>query len=351
MGDNSSMAKIPSRHLAGLVIMIERIGGECAAGRGKVIVEQTGEKDPTYDDVASLADDPRTFDVALSKAGADLPAGRIVKLRLALQLFGPDTPVCEQCGDLGIDIVGKAALVRSAGQACPGCGKFLVASGAESPYPAWTTGRTVPSVIEADFDTVPGDTIYLSEKSVRRHYAVDAGLDALLGAEGVLAREFLLWLVHGPEKRRFVVDSRLALDVLENPLPAAREQNVLRNWVGAAKAFKYAPAEPASASAAPVTQKPPMVFKSTHGQGQLIQLFQELFSAREIQMFIHEISPSLVGSLPDISVGTSTYAFEAGVTLERNGVVNRVFFPRLLSHRPDRRADIEVVANTYGFTI
>lgn len=240
MDRTARMTQVPPAQLKGLAKAIERIGGSAASGKGADIIAQTGEDKPTYGDVVDLAEDAGTFDLALKNAGASLPAGKVGRVRSIIQKFDLDTPVCARCGDLAVDVVGGEALVRSAGQACPGCGEYLEESEAAKPYAAWTTGREVPPTISYDFETVAGDRIPLTDAAIRKETLVDATLDSLLVNEGVPLIQFLLWLFHGPEKGHFTRSPRKALAALVNPLAVTFSPNVTRNWVKAAKGFRVA---------------------------------------------------------------------------------------------------------------
>lgn len=238
MDRTARMTQVPKPQLAGLEKAIERIGGTAAKGRGAAVVAQTGEDEPTYGDVIDLAEDAGTFDLALKKAGADLPAGKVGRVRSIVQKFGPDVPVCKRCGDLAVDVVGGEALIRSEGQACPGCGEFLEESEAARPYVAWTTGHEVPPTISYDFDTTPGIRIPLTDAAIREQHEVSPALDALLAREGVTTIAFLLWLYHGPEKTRFSRATHKVLRFLADPDAETGHPNVTRNWVKAAKGYR-----------------------------------------------------------------------------------------------------------------
>lgn len=341
----TKMTEVPARQLAGIILMIGRIGKSAVTGKCEALLAETGTDTPTYGNIQMLARRVDTFNLALSNAGIKLPATKTEEMRLALLLVGPETPVCKKCGDLGIDIEGgDEPILAEAGQACPACMGYLEGSGSRSPYPAWTTLETVPPTTTVDVKTVRGARIPIDEEAIRSEFRVDAGLDALLKSEGVLAREFLLWLFHGPEKRRFAGDPRGALDVLENPLAAARNENVLRNWVKDAKAFRIPQAEPASAS----TQAEPPTRRFAPGaREKLALLLSNLFSSSEVRRLVLNYTTDgeeICRALPEPPCSMRSLVDAVADEWIARGLVNDDLFAELIVARGGRRKDIEEVA-------
>lgn len=359
MDRTTRMTLVPASQLAGLALAIERIGGSAAKGKGHDIIAQTGEVEPTYGDVVDLAEDAGTFDLALRKANADLPAGKVGRVRLLVQKFDLDTPVCAHCGDLAVDVVGGEALVRSAGQACPGCGEYLEASEAAKPYAAWTTGGTVAPTISYDFDTVPGDRIPLSDAAVRKEVAVDPALDALLAAEGVSSTQFLLWLFHGPEKARFTRAPRKALAVLANPLAETFTPNVTRNWVKAAKGFRVV-ATPADVSPTDsagwnfaTTKDWAVRYGSRCTTGTSLAMLFEDLGRQLVSDALSSLSSTkgIIRNIPE-GKGLSGFAHDLAETLSRHGLADSSQVYRTLAHAaPARAGDVLAVARICGASI
>lgn len=367
MDRTARMTRVPPAQLAGLEKAIERIGGSAAKGRGAAVVAQTGEDEPTYGDIVDLAQDAGTFDLALKKAGADLPAGKVGRVRSVVQKFEADVPVCKRCGDLAVDVVGGEALIRSAGEACPGCGEYLEESEAAKPYVAWTTGREVPPTISYDFDTTPGIRVPLTDAAIRGQHEVSPALDALLAREGVTMIAFLLWLYHGPEKARFTRATHKVLRFLADPDAETGHSNVTRNWVRAAKGFvpptaaRHVAPEPAHGAVGRDTpgmllanQEPFNEAEIEFAQNRYVilqDLLQECFTDPLILRRFLNANPfrgNVLHEIPSSAQSVKDIAFHAAVTMSKmfagERYANQDFFEDLANMHPRKRDKIRAIA-------
>lgn len=346
METHTRMTLVPASQLAGLALAIQRVGGTAAAGKGQTILDETGEAKPTYGDVLGLVADVGTFDLALKNADVALKAAKVGSVRALIQAFGPETPVCGACGDLAVDVLGGELIVRSAGQACPGCNAYLEESEAAKPYVAWTTGLNVAPTLSLDFETVPGDRIPLTDAAIRKDIVVDAALDALLASEGVPTIQFLLWLYHGPEKARFTRAPRKALAVLANPLAETFGPNVTRNWVKAAKGFVFATVGTEDTREGNASSRVRSAGTATTA---LCELLIVLFtSPNELRTFVLD-DPEGESIMSNASVGShSATTHDVARMWQSRGMIDRGLFQKMLSRRAKMHEDIVHVAARFG---
>lgn len=242
MDPNVSLTPVPDIHLRSLEIALTRIGELENERSGRAITAQVGKGKKLYGNIAELGEDLATLREVLKDAGIEgVPAIIARRMLLVVQAFGPETPFCRTCGDLGIDILAGKLHIRPAGETCRtvGCGGMFETPCAAQPYISWLTEQLVPFAITVDTATVPGMEVPTSEKAVRKSIDVDVYLDELLRKNEVTAIQFLRWLYHGPEKKRFNNGPFAALNFLRAPLSGTFiTEIVLLNWVKLAKETK-----------------------------------------------------------------------------------------------------------------